>query len=91
MSIKPNIPISKFERLQRQKNVVFLRFDLLHLFKIMRYRSLRKSGLEPKYKTNHADVSLICEVLGNFRKIFKKLVGVLIAQFLYVTQILIRF
>jgi len=73
------LTVSKFERLQSQKNVVFFRFDLLCLFKIMRHRSLCKSSLEPRSKTSHADVSLICEVLGNFRKIFKKLVRVLIA------------
>ena len=58
--------------------MVFLRFHLLYLFKIMRYPVLRKFGLETKSKTKDADVSLICEVLGNLRKIFKKLVRVLI-------------
>jgi len=45
----------------------------------MHCRILSKSGLEPKSKTSHVVVSLICEVLGNLRKIFKKLVQVLIA------------
>jgi hypothetical protein len=71
--------------------VGFLLLQVPYLCNMMRYPYSARVLLESITNESHAEVRVLCKVLGNLRAIYKKMVRVLLLnQFVYVTQILIR-